>query len=558
MNGTARRPASSIVRRRTAGTLSGEPWWALPGLGEPVRGGLEHQPHRRAHLLQPRELLVGHHPGVEVREQSRLLDHADRDRAHVLERRGVAALVEPGARHGVPVLGPVAEREQRLLAPRPPPRLGDRDDLVGRQVGRVDARGRLRERAVVAAVAAEHRERDEDLARVGDGVAPAEVAQARRRWRMRRVEVVAAGGHQRGGLVEREGLALPRPGPGLGRSRAGSRASRRPWARERTTGPAAACRPRRRPETGGDAGGDVKVAALAGGIGAGKFLRGLARVVPGDELTVVVNVADDVIDPRAARRTRPRLGHLLAGRRVRSRARMGPPRRDVPRDRGAPGLRRRRRLVRRWAISIWRRTCTGPRRLADGATLSAVDGRDRRALRRDGAASCPSPTTRSTTRIDVLDAATGSPLDLHFQEYWVRRRAADAVTGVRYEGAERGAAGAGRARRDRHGRRRRRSARRTRSCRSGRSSRCRAIRAAVAARRRDVVTGVSPIVGGAPVAGMADRLMPAVGHRGVRGWGSPTRYRDLARRLARRRCRRGVDAGGRGARDPLRRRPTRS
>src|SRR5712691_3713330 len=39
----------------------------------------------------------------------------------------------------------------------------------------------------------------------------------------------------------------------------------------------------------------MKVAALAGGIGAGKFLRGLTRVVPGPDLTVIVNVADDVI-----------------------------------------------------------------------------------------------------------------------------------------------------------------------------------------------------------------------------------------------------------------------
>src|SRR6187549_491577 len=39
----------------------------------------------------------------------------------------------------------------------------------------------------------------------------------------------------------------------------------------------------------------MKVAALAGGIGAGKFLRGLTRVVPGDDLTVIVNVADDVV-----------------------------------------------------------------------------------------------------------------------------------------------------------------------------------------------------------------------------------------------------------------------
>ena len=30
MNGMARRPASSIVRSRTAGTLSGEPKWGPP------------------------------------------------------------------------------------------------------------------------------------------------------------------------------------------------------------------------------------------------------------------------------------------------------------------------------------------------------------------------------------------------------------------------------------------------------------------------------------------------------------------------------------------------
>ena len=37
----------------------------------------------------------------------------------------------------------------------------------------------------------------------------------------------------------------------------------------------------------------MKVVALAGGIGAGKFLRGLVRVVPGDDLAVVLNVGDD-------------------------------------------------------------------------------------------------------------------------------------------------------------------------------------------------------------------------------------------------------------------------
>jgi len=37
-----------------------------------------------------------------------------------------------------------------------------------------------------------------------------------------------------------------------------------------------------------------KVAALAGGVGAGKFLRGLVRVVPPQDVTVVVNTGDDI------------------------------------------------------------------------------------------------------------------------------------------------------------------------------------------------------------------------------------------------------------------------
>ena len=45
----------------------------------------------------------------------------------------------------------------------------------------------------------------------------------------------------------------------------------------------------------------------------------------------------------------------------------------------------------------------------------------------------------SDDRIETRIACTGpngTPLDLHFQEYWVRRRGTDDVTGVRYAGAE--------------------------------------------------------------------------------------------------------------------------
>ncbi len=44
--------------------------------------------------------------------------------------------------------------------------------------------------------------------------------------------------------------------------------------------------------------------------------------------------------------------------------------------------------------------------------------------------------------------------------------------------------------------------------------------------RRPVVAGVSGIVGGAPVSGMADRLMPAVGLE-VTAAGAAAAYADL-------------------------------
>ena len=55
------------------------------------------------------------------------------------------------------------------------------------------------------------------------------------------------------------------------------------------------------------------------------------------------------------------------------------------------------------------------------------------------------------------------------------------------------------------------------------------IRDAVAA-RRDRAAGVSGIVGDGPVAGMADKLMPAVGIE-VSAVGVAAHYRDAARRV---------------------------
>ena len=39
----------------------------------------------------------------------------------------------------------------------------------------------------------------------------------------------------------------------------------------------------------------MRVTALAGGVGAGKFLRGLVRAVPAEDVTVIVNTGDDIV-----------------------------------------------------------------------------------------------------------------------------------------------------------------------------------------------------------------------------------------------------------------------
>ena len=266
----------------------------------------------------------------------------------------------------------------------------------------------------------------------------------------------------------------------------------------------------------------MKVVALAGGIGAGKFLRGLARVVPGDDLTVVVNVADDVVvhglhvspDPDSVTYW---LGDVFDRER-------GWGRRDE-------SFRATEELRAFGAVDAWfalgdldlATHVYRTNRLAGGTTLSQVTAE---IAARFGVTARILPVTDDavTTRIDVLDAATGSPLDLHFQSYWVERRAADTVTGVRYEGAARARPAPGVLDAIAEGDA-------LVLCPSnpvvsiGPILAVPGIREAVAD-RRDVVTGISPIVGGAPVAGMADRLMPAVGIE-VSAVGVADRYRDL-------------------------------
>jgi LPPG:FO 2-phospho-L-lactate transferase len=265
----------------------------------------------------------------------------------------------------------------------------------------------------------------------------------------------------------------------------------------------------------------VKVAALAGGIGAGKFLRGLVEVVPPEDVTIIVNTGDDII--LHGLHVSPDLDSVtywLAGAMDRERGW----------GRAEETFRATEELRAYGAEGSWfglgdldlATHLYRTRLLGDGMTLAEATAAvcSRFAIR---SRVLPMSDDPVTTRVDALDA-TGIELDLHFQEYWVLRGARDEVKGVRYEGAV--AAGPGGGVLEAVA-----GADAVLLCPSNPVASIDPILAVPGIRdgvvtRRPVVAGVSPIVGGAPLRGMADRLLPVVGVE-VSAAGVAEHYRDL-------------------------------
>jgi LPPG:FO 2-phospho-L-lactate transferase len=255
---------------------------------------------------------------------------------------------------------------------------------------------------------------------------------------------------------------------------------------------------------------------LAGGVGAARFLRGLCAVVPPADLTAVVNVGDDLsihglrICPDLDSITYW-LGGVVHPEQQWGRAdettvvadelaRFGVPTWFTLGDRDL-------------ATHVYRSA-----RLAEGAPLSTVTEEVRRAFGLD-VRLLPVTDDEVATRIDTADGR-----DLHFQEYWVRERGAPEVVGVRLAGAERAtpAPGVLEAIRD---------AETVLVAPSnpvvsiGTILAVPGIREAVR-RTSAPVVGVSPILGGQVVRGMAHRLLPAVGAE-VSAAGVAAHYGDL-------------------------------
>jgi hypothetical protein len=137
-----------------------------PSQRKAIGGRLEHRPLRHAHLPQRSRVFHAQYPGVHVRQESRLLEDEARAPGEVLERRAASERRQLLPRDSVAPLRLVPEREERLVTPRSDPRPSHVEDLVLAQVRTLAAPRRLRERAVMADVAAELRQRDEDLGRV--------------------------------------------------------------------------------------------------------------------------------------------------------------------------------------------------------------------------------------------------------------------------------------------------------------------------------------------------------------------------------------------------------
>jgi LPPG:FO 2-phospho-L-lactate transferase len=170
------------------------------------------------------------------------------------------------------------------------------------------------------------------------------------------------------------------------------------------------------------------IAALAGGVGAARLLRGLVEVVPPSGITAIVNTGDDTnlhglhIAPdldtvmyTLADAINPETGWGLAGetwRVMESLERLG-------------GV--------TW-FSLGDQDlathCYRTQRLAEGAALSEVTGELARSFG-VGVTLLPVTDDPLRTRLQLVDGP-----EVGFQEYFVHRKHDVAVAGVRFEGAE--------------------------------------------------------------------------------------------------------------------------
>ncbi len=261
------------------------------------------------------------------------------------------------------------------------------------------------------------------------------------------------------------------------------------------------------------------IAALAGGVGAAKFLDGLVRVVDPSTTTAIVNVADDEhfhglhVSPDLDSVTymlggvnNLELGWGRAGETFRTV--------DELARFGAPTWFRLGDLD--LATHIHR-----TERLRQGASLSTVTAEITAGF---AIAATILPVSDDPIRTRIITGSSASPVDLAMQEWFVRDRCQPTVLDVRFDGADtaRPAPGVIAALEQ---------AESIVICPSNPVISIGPILAVpgvtdVLTRRRHKVVAVSPIIGGAPVKGPADKLMAPLGIE-VSALGVARHYREF-------------------------------
>lgn len=170
------------------------------------------------------------------------------------------------------------------------------------------------------------------------------------------------------------------------------------------------------------------ITALAGGVGASKFLEGLSRVAPPEEISIIVNTGDDIemfglyiapdldiVTYTLAGAVNPETGWGLAGDSFNC----------LEQLLGYTQTERWFNLGDRdLAAHIFR-----AQQLGQGRPLSEIAERLRTAL---GVKSRILPMTDTHTPTTIITAEG----EMHFQEYLVKRRAQPKVTGIRFENIE--------------------------------------------------------------------------------------------------------------------------
>jgi len=265
------------------------------------------------------------------------------------------------------------------------------------------------------------------------------------------------------------------------------------------------------------------LAALAGGVGAARFLRGLVDVVAADAVTAIVNTGDDdefhglwvcpdldSVTYTLADAHNHELGWGLAGETF---ATM-----DALDRYGTPTW---FRLGDRDLATHLYRT----QRRREGASLSQITAEITAAW---GLATHLVPMTDDRVATRIVTQGPAGPVELAMQEWFVRERAEPPVLAVHFDGAATAqpAPGVLDALRD---------AETILICPSNPVISIGPILAVPGIRellveRRDRVVGVSPIVGGRPVKGPADRLMGPLGID-VSSVGVAREYRDFCATL---------------------------